>query len=392
MERLIERVERLLSQVLGDITLGQFLNLLFPMRLSSLVQRRRASLIVSRVRMVAGLFAVLTPVWIIVDIYFFPWPMWGELASLRILASGAFFALAFGFRDTDNIGVGMKALALLLIVPTVFFVVANPILAGQDHEMGAAARAVSMGYAFLPFVMVAGLAVFPITALDGALLAAPMVLAELAVTVSGFQVMPFASYFAALWLLLLIATVATLSGMSQLHFMTQLVSQSAHDSLTRGFTRRVGEEMLDIQYGQAQRQDLPLAIAFVDLDKFKSVNDVYGHEEGDNTLSKAAQALRATLRRQDMLIRWGGEEFLVVMPGTDVAGAETAIQRLRAHGLGLRPDGNPQTASIGIAERTADGTEDWQVLVDKADQRMYLAKQNGRDRVYSIDDEMVAGE
>ncbi len=383
-------VERMLSRVLGDITLEQFVDLLLPGGLSTLVQRRRASLIVSRVRMVAALFALLTPLWIVIDVYVFPWPMWGHLALLRVVATAAFLGLVVGFGNTETIGVALRALTLLLVIPTVFFVIANPILATFAAEVGDTGRAVAMGYAFLPFVMVAGLSVFPVTATEGALLALPMVLAEGGVTALGYQVMPFASTFAALWLLILVAVVATLAGMSQLHFMTALVSQSAHDVLTRAFTRRVGEELLDLQVRHAWRQGMPLSLAFVDLDHFKTVNDVYGHEEGDATLRRAADALRRTLRRQDMLVRWGGEEFVVVMTGTDATGAATALKRLRRNGLGTRADGVEQTASIGLTERTADGIDDWQELVDKADERMYAAKQQGRDRVITVGDEALA--
>ncbi len=380
--------ETLLTQVLGDITLHEFVDLLDPRGLSTLLQRRRATLIISRVRMVAGLFAILTPIWIVFDLYFFTWPTWGELAGLRLAATAGFAYLALGYRTKADAAHAIRSIALLLLIPTLFFIIVNPVLAynGPMSEVG---RIVAMGYAFLPFVMVAGLAVFPITAAEGFLLAFPLVVAQGLVTALDFDVMPFASYFAALWLLMLIGLVAVLSGMSQLHFMSQLVGQTARDGLTRAFTRRIGEELLDLQFRHAERQSMSLCLAFIDLDHFKSVNDVYGHEEGDATLRKAAQALSHTLRRQDIIIRWGGEEFLVVMPGTDARGGRIAVERLRANGFGLRPDGTPQTASIGLAERGHDGIGDWQVLVERADQRMYHAKQSGRDRAVICDDVML---
>lgn len=123
------------------------------------------------------------------------------------------------------------------------------------------------------------------------------------------------------------------------------------------------------------------ALLFVDLDGFKSVNDRYGHDEGDRVLRDAAEAIRKILRTSDVLVRWGGEEFVVVMPNTTQEGAVKAAERLRAAGLGLRPDGTAQTASIGVAEYTADRPADWEALVDLADHRMYLAKQAGKNRV-----------
>ena len=167
----------------------------------------------------------------------------------------------------------------------------------------------------------------------------------------------------------------------------RLEALATFDELTSAGNRRLMEMELNELFSRPSHAGLPHAIAVLDLDHFKSVNDRYGHEEGDNTLRKATEQLRKVLRRGDILIRWGGEEFLVVMPGTDAAGARVAIERLRAEGLGPRPDGVQQTASIGIAERIADSTADWGDLVEKADQRMYVAKKSGKDRVVTIGDE-----
>jgi len=179
--------------------------------------------------------------------------------------------------------------------------------------------------------------------------------------------------------------VATLAAMSQLHFMMALVDQASHDSMTGAFGRRIGEELLRLQFAHAQRSDHPLALVFVDLDDFKKVNDRHGHDEGDRVLRNAAEAIRGMLRQSDILVRWGGEEFLLVMPNTGREGARAAAERLRALGLGERPDGTPQTASIGIAEYMADRPEDWERMVDLADHRMYLAKQAGKDRIVAVE-------
>jgi diguanylate cyclase (GGDEF)-like protein len=355
---------------------------------SPLVQRRRAGLIVSRVRWVAAVFAILTPLWIGVDLTIFPEPLAWWLAGMRVMASAAFAAVALGFRNTESMRTAHLALGALLAIPTVFFLISDPLVSG--YQITGLAQALAAGYAFLPFVMVAGLSVFPITALEGAVFSAPLILATIGIVLGDFELLPFRTYLGALWLLGLIAVVATLAGMSQLHFMIQLVNQASHDALTQVYTRRVGEELLDSQFSTAMRSGVPLSLAFLDLDNFKMVNDRFGHEEGDNTLRKATEQIRKVVRRGDIVIRWGGEEFLVVMPGTDSAGARVAIERLRSEGLGLRPDGARQTASIGVAERMADNTADWGDLVERADQRMYVAKKSGRDRVVTVGDEMFS--
>ncbi|CAA7625376.1 FOG: GGDEF domain [Candidatus Terasakiella magnetica] len=375
--------------VFSGMTMAEIFDLFLPTRQSAFVQRRRALLILSRVRLVAATFAVLTPLWIPIDLLIFETTLGMYLAALRVLACIAFTLLALSYRGSDSGNVARWGLVWLLVIPTVFFLISHPLLA-QFAINDPAQQVIAAGYAFLPFVMVAGLAVFPITALEGAMLAIPLLVGYFLTGLLGYQLLPFASHLGAQWLLLLLATVATLSGMSQLHFMSQLVDQSSHDGLTRAYNRRVGEEMLIQQFVTAARSKTPLALAFVDLDNFKSINDRYGHEEGDNSLRGASAALRRVLRRGDILIRWGGEEFIAVMPNTDPAGAQIAVERLRAAGLGVRPDGKPLTASIGIAERLTDGVEAWNTLVERADQRMYKAKQNGKDRVIGCGDLLIA--
>jgi diguanylate cyclase (GGDEF)-like protein len=384
-----ELLKKILSIVFSGMTMAEIFDLLVPTRQSAFVQRRRSLLILSRVRLVAAVFAVLTPLWIPVDLYIFETALGMYLAALRVLASIAFILLCLSYRGADSVVVARWGLVWLLAIPTVFFLISHPLLA-QFAITDPAQQVIAAGYAFLPFVMVAGLSVFPITALEGVSLSTPLLVAYLLTGVLGYQLLPFASHLGAQWLLLLLATVATLSGMSQLHFMSQLVDQSSHDGLTRAYNRRVGEEMVVQQFVAAARANAPLALAFVDLDNFKSINDSYGHEEGDNALREASAALRRVLRRGDILIRWGGEEFIAVMPNTDPEGAKIAVHRLREAGLGLRPDGRPITASIGVAERLSDNSQQWSELVEKADQRMYIAKQTGKDRVISVGDQLIA--
>lgn len=384
-----QTIAKILSVVFTGMSLAEIVDILIPNRQSAFVLRRRALLILSRVRLVAFTFAILTPLWIPVDLFIFETALGMYLAALRVLASIAFVLLGLSYRGADSIVVARWGLVWLLSIPTVFFLISHPLLA-QFAITDPAQQVIAAGYAFLPFVMVAGLSVFPITALEGALLSAPLLLAYLLTGILGYQLLPFASHLGAQWLLLLLAVVSSLAGMSQLHFMSQLVDQSSHDGLTRAYNRRVGEEIVAQQFLTSLRTEGPLALAFVDLDNFKSINDHYGHEEGDNTLRNASTALRKVLRRGDVLVRWGGEEFLALMPNTDEEGARIALARLRDVGLGLRPDGNPVTASIGVAERLADQAGQWSELVEKADQRMYMAKQTGKNKVIGIDNKVLA--
>jgi len=345
---------------------------------SPLLARRRAEMIISRVRMVAALFALLTPLWIIVDVLVFAWPVSIMLAVGRLVTSLAFGLLALSYGKSTKMADAYRALAMMFGIPTLFFIYSHPLLS-HFHMVGPAA-AIAAGYAFLPFVMVAGLSIFPLTAVEATLFALPVLLAEALVALMQLGMLSWTSHLGAFWLLFLITAVAALAGMSQLSFMISLVGQASHDGLTGCFSRASGEELMDIQFHIAARSGAPLSVVFADLDNFKGVNDRFGHDAGDRVLNAAAEALRSNLRSGDVLLRWGGEEFAIILPDTDCATAANAVDRLRERGLGSRPEGGRQTASFGIAERLADRATDWRQLVEIADQRMYQAKLAGKDR------------
>ncbi|OWW18857.1 diguanylate cyclase [Noviherbaspirillum denitrificans] len=353
--------------------------LILPRGHASLLARRRAEMIISRIRMIAGLFAILTPLWIVIDLLVFSWPVTILLVVGRIVTTIAFGVLAVSFRKSIRMRDAYRALAYMFSIPTLFFMYSHPLL--SHFDMAGPAAAIAAGYAFLPFVMVAGLSVFPLTAVESALFAMPVLAAEALVALLQLDMLNWSSHLGAFWLLFLIATVAALAGMSQLSFMMSLVRQATHDGLTGCFSRTSGEELLDIQFHIASRSGAPLSVVFLDLDHFKKINDTHGHDAGDRVLRKAAETLRGNLRSGDILLRWGGEEFVIVLPGANGQTAASAVARLLKIGLGLRPDGSPVTASIGIAERLADSASTWHELVEIADQRMYEAKMGGRNRV-----------
>ncbi|MDP3482670.1 MAG: GGDEF domain-containing protein [Sulfuricella sp.] len=366
------------ERLLGALPREELRNLLLPADHAPLLARRRAEMVISRVRMVAALFALLTPLWIVVDVLVFTWPVSIMLAVGRLVTSLAFGLLALSYGKSTKMADAYRALAMMFGIPTLFFIYSHPLLS-HFHMVGPAA-AIAAGYAFLPFVMVAGLSIFPLTAVEATLFALPVLLAEALVALLQLGMLSWTSHLGAFWLLFLITAVAALAGMSQLSFMISLVGQASHDGLTGCFARASGEELMDIQFHIAARSGAPLAVVFADLDNFKRINDSFGHDAGDRVLIAAAEALRSTLRSGDVLLRWGGEEFAIILPDTDCATAAKVVARLCERGLGSRPEGGRLTASFGVAERLADCAKDWRQLVEIADQRMYQAKQAGKDR------------
>ncbi len=344
-----------------------------------ILDRHRARAIARRVRALAPLFAVLTLAWTAVDAVAFDRATLARLVVLRVAASGAFALLAWrcgpriaGLRQAES------CVGMLFAIPALLYLASSHVLAGVA-QTGLAPTAASL-YAFVPFVLAAGVAAFPLTPVESAALATIALLAEgwaLAFgTLPAEPLVPLGAF----WLLTLIAVVAGFSSLSQLRLLEEVERQAMRDPLTGCHRRESGKELLDLQFVIAARHGDPLSVLFVDLDHFKRVNDSYGHEEGDRVLAAAAAGLRLMTRESDIVLRWGGEEFVAVLPHTTKEEAVALLQRLAEHGIGRLPDGQAVTASIGIAELLVDGARSAEALVELADRRMYRAKQAGRNR------------
>lgn len=156
-----------------------------------------------------------------------------------------------------------------------------------------------------------------------------------------------------------------------------------NDELTGLWNRRFMQRRLSAALRAAGRHGRALSLALVDIDHFKDVNDRHGHAVGDAVLVAVAQRLRRAVREEDVIGRWGGEEFLVLLPEEDARGAVAAADRIRAQ-VGAEPIDTPDatvavTVSVGCAtHRTGDGADD---LLRRADDALYEAKRAGRNAV-----------
>ena len=160
------------------------------------------------------------------------------------------------------------------------------------------------------------------------------------------------------------------------------------DSLTGVATRRRGVEVLERIFRLAQRQRQPVSLAIIDLDHFKRVNDRFGHLVGDMVLRRVATILSACFRGEDVVARWGGEEFVVAMYSMPCAAAERrlkqALVKLRAEVFEVAGTNLPITFSAGVAEFPSNGA-DWTSVYRVADEALSQAKAGGRDRVISAE-------
>jgi diguanylate cyclase (GGDEF)-like protein/PAS domain S-box-containing protein len=179
-------------------------------------------------------------------------------------------------------------------------------------------------------------------------------------------------------------------ALSNIRLRQNLREQTFRDPLTGLYNRRFLEETLRREVARGARSGAPFSIMMLDLDHFKRVNDGFGHDAGDLVLRRVARALQDNTRASDIVCRFGGEEFMVVLPDTDRDGAVARAERILAsvRNLQLAHDGNALgsiTTSIGLALHPRHG-ETVTALVQSADQALYAAKGAGRDRL------MVAGE
>ena len=167
---------------------------------------------------------------------------------------------------------------------------------------------------------------------------------------------------------------------------------SVRDALTGCFNRRHAIEVMDAELRRARRSRGSLSVVMFDLDHFKSINDRFGHLCGDAVLAQVGHRMKAILRSSDTKCRYGGEEFLVLLPDTPLAGAMRVAEMLR-HDFEEHPiqwDGRTVviTASFGLAE-TGGGADDANAIIGRADAALYRAKQDGRNRVCAVEPQQV---
>jgi diguanylate cyclase (GGDEF)-like protein len=174
---------------------------------------------------------------------------------------------------------------------------------------------------------------------------------------------------------------AFLRATNRINFASGLHEEMRTDPLTGLGNRRILFERIQIEMDRALRSEAPLSVAMLDLDHFKAFNEHHGHVAGDTVLRSLAAVMVSNLRRQDLVCRYGGEEFFLVMPDTDIVGGHHILDKLRA-------GGRDATSVVGVTLSAGltswDGIEDVASLVERADQALYRAKESGRDRVVSI--------
>ena len=176
--------------------------------------------------------------------------------------------------------------------------------------------------------------------------------------------------------------VFSLTDITQLKEKSNLLEyQASHDKLTGLFNRNKFDEIYTKEIKRAKRYNSELSIILCDIDNFKVVNDTNGHQIGDEVLKEMSQIILENIREQDIAVRWGGEEFLVLLPHTDLKGAIIVAEKIRkvVENSVLTKLELTITSSFGVTQMSQDDSED--SLLSKSDKLLYEAKKTGKNRV-----------
>jgi diguanylate cyclase (GGDEF)-like protein len=164
----------------------------------------------------------------------------------------------------------------------------------------------------------------------------------------------------------------------------KMYQMALHDTLTGLFNRRFLAETLERELSRAKRENQPVSLLMIDIDHFKLVNDSFGHKAGDEVLKSFGEHLLAHIRTEDIAFRYGGEEFLVVLPGASLHDSQLRADNIRKMveeiSFSIEDKHGQITVSVGVAEYPGNGTTPDEVLT-KADEALYAAKKGGRNRV-----------
>lgn len=164
----------------------------------------------------------------------------------------------------------------------------------------------------------------------------------------------------------------------------RLLELATKDHLTGLYNRHFLTELAKRRFADANRQQQALAVLVLDIDHFKQINDQYGHQTGDKVLKRIASALQAQCSAEEYLARFGGEEFVVLLPGCSLTAADTKARQLCQTIQQLQPEGIPTSTSIGVACLSAGREEYFDEVFARADKALYQAKQQGRNQVIAL--------
>ena len=355
------------------------IDIISPKYHSSDFNQTRANYISGRLWLMCLFFAVTVPLFSLFDFVILPSEQAQNLLFARGTLSVALFLVAYILKQQPSIILLRGCMLLAFFLPTLFYLYTMVNFASSEQTNA------PLIYSMMPYLIIAMLGLFPLTILGGLSLIAVVFLPFASFEFSQFEhnIWPLVN---ALWLFLLFAGISLWLQTSQLSMLMKLYRESTVDPLTKLINRRVLMRMAEKEQKQCQQYGLSFSVIMFDLDKFKRINDEFGHHVGDQVLLMTANLMKRELDQTDIAARFGGEEFVAILPGASLVEASRVAERisrtLKAESLLLETgDIIRVTTSIGVTQYNAN--ESLEETFKRADDLLYAAKDGGRDRVVS---------
>lgn len=353
----------------------------------------RSEYLRSRVLFVGSAFFLLAPLWILVDFLLLPAELLNSLIAGRFILMAALAVVIYSAKHNQHqLNRIRNTLAGLMLAPAIFYFVLVMFFSDQMASL--------VGYNFIPLLIIVFLSVFPLTIIESLGIGLIVITLQFFVLVD-LNELTTPDGWQSLVLLVVVLAISLWANHSQVSTLLRLYRQASMDSLTGLLNRGVLLEQLNQLCEQRDEKlaedelPAPISLLMFDLDKFKRINDTYGHSVGDQVLQAFAQILRDELRNNDLIARYGGEEFVAVLPGTPRVDARQIAERIRLQcekATVIAHDGEAVsfTTSIGITEIRLD--ENLDTALHRVDTRLYLAKNLGRNRFVDYDSPAVQEE
>jgi diguanylate cyclase (GGDEF)-like protein len=335
----------------------------------------RTSYITTRLWFMCMFFSLSVPVFSFFDFIFLPNKEAIYLLSARIVLSISLLMLAQALKVWPLVRTVRVVMPLAFLLPMLFFIASMLIIKSIPAEL------VPSIFSMMPYFILAMLGLFPLTISGGFFVIfcifTPFVIYNLVLVKQ-----PFWLFFNDVWLFMLFAGISLWLQIGQLSMLMKLYRESTIDPLTKLINRRV---LLRLAKRSHEYHEVYSVVMF-DLDRFKRVNDNYGHATGDKVLVAVAKVIQKELRTTDIIARFGGEEFVAILPKTELNEANIIASRVAiaiSQQVIILANGNELsvTASVGVTQRKQE--ENLDDTLKRADDFLYFAKKNGRDRVFS---------
>lgn len=333
--------------------------------------QKRTDYIRRRLWLMCMFFAVTVPLFTIFDFFTLSNEHAKTLLNMRLTLSIALLVMAYIVKKCSSVLLVRYVVALAFFMPAVFYLF---VMLTFDKATDA-----PLIFSMMPFLIIAMISLFPLTIRGGSILITLIFLPFLAFQFSIFDG-DYWLLFNAMWLFFLFSGISLWLQTAQLSMLMNLYRESTIDPLTKLINRRA----LLRSVNQLQNQKTPFCIVMFDLDRFKRINDTYGHLAGDKVLKITAQTIKQQLNAVDIIARYGGEEFIAILPNQHlkqaIHTAERIAKALREEVIELSSDETIQvTSSIGVTQYQA--LEDIEATLKRADDLLYHAKEQGRDMV-----------